>query len=165
MVSATTLDVINPATGRVFARCPEAVPPELDRAVDAARRAFPAWRDRTYEARAQRINGFCERCAERNAAHGLLTREQGKPLGQAKDEIGRAARSPEGMTQIAITPQILEDMERRRIELQFFPLGVAGIITPWNAPINLALGPLVSALYTGNTRHPEAVAVHAAHAR
>ncbi len=40
---------------------------------------------------------------------------------------------------------------QRRIELKYFPLGVVGIITPWNAPINLAAGPLVAALYTGNT--------------
>ncbi len=152
VVSATTLDVINPATGRVFARCPEAGSAELDRAVDAARRAFPAWRDLTYEARAQRINGFCDALrADQESLARLLTLEQGKPLGQAKDEIGRAATQSVGLTQIAITPQILEDSDQRRIELQFFALGVAGIITPWNAPINLAAGPLTSALYTGNT--------------
>ena len=39
----------------------------------------------------------------------------------------------------------------KHIELQYRPLGVVGIITPWNAPINLALGPIASALYTGNT--------------
>jgi acyl-CoA reductase-like NAD-dependent aldehyde dehydrogenase len=152
VVSATTLDVINPATGQVFARCPEAGPAELDRAVDAARRAFPAWRDLTYAARAQRIKGFCEalRTHQESLAR-LLTLEQGKPLGQAKDEIGRAATQSEGLTQIPIVSQLLEDNEQRRIELQFFALGVAGIITPWNAPVNLAAGPLASALYTGNT--------------
>src|SRR5690606_14293243 len=43
------------------------------------------------------------------------------------------------------------DTPEQHIELVYRPLGVVGIITPWNAPINLALGPLVSALYTGNT--------------
>jgi acyl-CoA reductase-like NAD-dependent aldehyde dehydrogenase len=55
------------------------------------------------------------------------------------------------MARIPIRTEVLEENEQRRIELQFVPLGVAGIITPWNAPINLAAGPLVSALYTGNT--------------
>jgi acyl-CoA reductase-like NAD-dependent aldehyde dehydrogenase len=77
--------------------------------------------------------------------------EQGKPLQQAKDEITRAASQSEGMSKIPIVPQVLEDNDQRRIELHWFPLGVAGIITPWNAPINLAAGPLTSALYTGNT--------------
>jgi len=148
---ASTLDVINPATGQVFARCPAAGQSELDRAVSAARAAFPAWRDLSYAARTERIGRFCQALRQhQDALAELLTLEQGKPLQQAKDEITRAASQSEGMTKIPIVPQVLEDTDQRRIELQWFPLGVAGIITPWNAPINLAAGPLTSALYTGN---------------
>jgi acyl-CoA reductase-like NAD-dependent aldehyde dehydrogenase len=147
----TTLDVINPATGQVFARCPAAGRDELDRAVEAARRAHDGWRRLSYADRAARIRDFCQSLrAHQEALARLLTLEQGKPLSQARDEIGRAASQSEGLTHIAIEPQLLEDNEQRRIELQWFPLGVAGIITPWNAPINLAAGPLTSALYTGN---------------
>jgi len=148
----SSLEVINPATGHVFARCPAAGRHELDRAVDAARRAFPGWRDTSYAERTARIREFCHslrRNQDRLAR--LLTMEQGKPLGQALDEIGRAASQSEGLTQIPILPQVIEDNDQRRIELQFYPLCVAGIITPWNAPVNLAAGPLTSALYTGNT--------------
>jgi acyl-CoA reductase-like NAD-dependent aldehyde dehydrogenase len=81
----------------------------------------------------------------------LLTREQGKPVQQSKDEINRAATLTEGMLEIRFETQIIVDDAEKRIELRYVPLGVAGIITPWNAPINLAIGPLVSALYTGNT--------------
>src|SRR5688500_8690092 len=147
----SSLDVINPATGQVFARCPAAGRDELDRAVDSARRAFPGWRDTTYADRAARIRDFCQSLRQHQEELArLLTLEQGKPLQQAKDEIARAASQSEGMTKIPIVPQVLEDNDQRRIELQWFPLGVAGIITPWNAPINLAAGPLTSALYTGN---------------
>ena len=146
------LDVINPATGRIFARCPAAGREDLDRAVDAARRAFPDWRDTSYDARASRIGAFCQSVrANQESLARLLTTEQGKPLAQARDEIARAASQSEGLTRIPIRPQLLEDSDQRRIELQFFPLGVAGVITPWNAPVNLAAGPLTSALYTGNT--------------
>jgi acyl-CoA reductase-like NAD-dependent aldehyde dehydrogenase len=149
--AASMLDVINPATGRVFARCPAAGRPELDQAVAAARRAFPAWRDRSYADRAECIGRFCQSLRDRqDELARLLTMEQGKPLQQAKDEITRAASQSEGMTKIPIVAELLEDNDQRRIELQWFPLGVAGIITPWNAPINLAAGPLTSALYTGN---------------
>jgi acyl-CoA reductase-like NAD-dependent aldehyde dehydrogenase len=149
---SSTLDVINPATGRVFARCPAAGRDELERAVQAARRAFPAWRDMSYADRAACIGRFCQSLREhQDELAYLLTLEQGKPLQQAKDEIARAASQSEGMTKIPILPQLIEDNEQRRIEVQFVPLGVAGIITPWNAPINLAAGPLTSALYTGNT--------------
>jgi acyl-CoA reductase-like NAD-dependent aldehyde dehydrogenase len=147
----SSLDVINPATGQVFARCPAAGRDELDSAVAAARRAFPAWRDLSYGDRAGRIRGFCESLKQhQDELARLLTMEQGKPIAQAKDEITRAATQSEGMTKIAIVPELLEDNAQRRIELQWFPLGVAAIITPWNAPINLAAGPLTSALYTGN---------------
>jgi len=146
------LDVINPATGQVFARCPAAGRDELDRAVAAARRAFPQWRSRRYADRADHIGRFCQALrAKREQLASLLTMEQGKPLRQSEDEITRATTQSEGLTRIAIEPQLLEDSNERRIEVQFFPLGVAGIITPWNAPINLAAGPLTSALYTGNT--------------
>src|SRR5215510_9839119 len=147
----SSLDVINPATGQVFARCPAAGRDELDRAVAAARRAFASWRDLTYADRAARIRAFCQSLRQhQDALARLLTMEQGKPLSQARDEITRAASQSEGLAQIPITPQLIEDNDQRRIELQWFALGVAGIITPWNAPINLAAGPLASALYTGN---------------
>jgi acyl-CoA reductase-like NAD-dependent aldehyde dehydrogenase len=151
-IGSSTLDVINPATGQVFARCPAAGREDLDRAVTAARRAFPSWRDLSFADRAERIGRLCQSLRDRQEELAyLLTMEQGKPRQQARDEITRAASQSEGLTRIAIQPQLLEDNDQRRTELQFFPLGVAGIITPWNAPINLAAGPLTSALYTGNT--------------
>jgi acyl-CoA reductase-like NAD-dependent aldehyde dehydrogenase len=150
--TSTALDVINPATGKVFARCPAAGRAELDRAVAAARRAFATWRAFSYAERAEHIRGFAESLRrEQEPLARLLTMEQGKPLSQAKDEIARAATQSEGLARIPILPQLIEDNDERRIEVQFAPLGVAGIITPWNAPVNLAAGPLTSALYTGNT--------------
>ncbi len=147
-----TLDVINPATGKVFARCPAAGRADLDRAVAAARRAFPAWSALSFQERTLFIKQMAA-ILRTNAPElaELLTREQGKPLQQSVDEINRAASQSEGMTQIVISSETITDDAERRIELRYVPLGVAGIITPWNAPINLAAGPLVSALYTGNT--------------
>ncbi|MEP7245268.1 MAG: aldehyde dehydrogenase family protein [Gammaproteobacteria bacterium] len=146
------LDVINPATGKVFAQCPAAGRAELDRAVAAARRAQPAWAALSFEHRTKFIQRLSEVLqANQDLLAGILTREQGKPVQQSKDEIGRAASQSLGLAQIRIDNEIIEDNAERRIELRYVPLGVAGIITPWNAPINLAAGPLVSALYTGNT--------------
>jgi acyl-CoA reductase-like NAD-dependent aldehyde dehydrogenase len=145
------LEVINPATGEVFARCPAAGRAELDRAVEAARAAFLEWRGRSFEERRVAIRRMAQVLRDTQAELAeLLTLEQGKPLGQSRDEIARAATQSEGMAQIAIEPEVLLDDASRHIELRYFPLGVVGIITPWNAPINLAAGPLTSALYTGN---------------
>jgi acyl-CoA reductase-like NAD-dependent aldehyde dehydrogenase len=146
------LDVINPATGAVFARCPAAGKAQLDHAVVVARRAGHEWARKSYEERAAVIKRMADVLrANQDMLAELLTREQGKPVGQSRDEIGRAASQSEGMCAIPIPVEKLVEDKERRIELHYRPLGVVGIITPWNAPINLAAGPMVSALYTGNT--------------
>jgi acyl-CoA reductase-like NAD-dependent aldehyde dehydrogenase len=146
------LEVINPATGTVFARCPAASRKQLDDAVASARRASHAWAAQSFEDRAAAIKRMAAALrAHQDALAELLTREQGKPIGQSRDELGRAATQSEGMANIRIPVEKLFEDAERRIELHYRPLGVVGIITPWNAPINLAAGPLVSALYTGNT--------------
>lgn len=145
------LDVINPATGAVFAHCPAAGAPQLDAAVAAARRAFPAWRDLSWEQRASYIARFAEALeTHKEPLARLLTQEQGKPLSQSRDEIARAGTLSVGMTKIRVEAETILDNAERHVELRYRPLGVAGIITPWNAPVNLAAGPLASALVTGN---------------
>jgi acyl-CoA reductase-like NAD-dependent aldehyde dehydrogenase len=146
------LDVINPAFGEIFARCPAADRNQLDRAVQAARAAFADWRNTSFDERAALIKKMSQRLREhQNEIAELLTREQGKPLAQAVAEIDRGSAQSDGMVGIEIPVEVLIDDQERHIELHYRPLGVVGIITPWNAPVNLALGPLVSALYTGNT--------------
>ena len=150
--SGNSLSVINPATGQVFARCPAATREQLDQAVAAARVAAQSWSQLSFEARRAYIKQFSEALqANKEWLGRLLTLEQGKPLQQAAEEIGRAGTQGEGMANIKIEPEVIMDNAERHIELHYQPLGVVGIITPWNAPINLAVGPLVSALYTGNT--------------
>src|SRR5579863_9743169 len=152
IAGAPGLDVINPATGAVFARAPRATPEDLERAVAAARRAFQSWRETSFEQRRAHIGRLsAAMLAQQSSLAELLTREQGKPLSQARDEIKRAAIQSEGMAAISIESELILDDAQRRIELHYVPLGVVGIITPWNAPINLAAGPLIMALYTGNT--------------
>ncbi len=149
--SEAWLDVIDPSTGLAFARAPSAGRAELDRAVAAARRAAVQWRERSFEERRAAIGRMAQVFRDHQAELAeLLTREQGKPLEQSRAEVTRAATQAEGMADIPIEPELLLEDETRRIELRYVPLGVAGIITPWNAPINLAAGPLTSALYTGN---------------
>jgi acyl-CoA reductase-like NAD-dependent aldehyde dehydrogenase len=149
--ASAQLEVINPATGAVFARCPAAGPKELDAAVAAARRAFPAWKALGFEARAGYIARMAAALeAEKEPLARLLTQEQGKPVGQSKDEITRAGTLSVGISKIKVEGELIQDTAERHIELRWQPLGVAGIITPWNAPVNLAAGPLASALYTGN---------------
>lgn len=150
--SAVRFEVINPATGAPFASCPAATRDQLDAAVLAAQRAFSEWSNTTFQYRRSLITRLCDVLrANQDMLAELLTREQGKPLAQAREEIARAATQSEGMTQIQILPEVIVDDAQRHIELQYVPMGVVGIIIPWNAPVNLSAGPLTSALYTGNT--------------
>jgi acyl-CoA reductase-like NAD-dependent aldehyde dehydrogenase len=149
---SNAFEVINPATGAAFALCPAANREELDAAVSAARAAAPAWAARSYEARRALIHELATALAtHKDVLAELLTREQGKPIGQARDEVVRAGSQAEGMAQILIEDEVLAEDAQRHIVLRYAPLGVVGIITPWNAPISLATGPMAAALYTGNT--------------
>jgi acyl-CoA reductase-like NAD-dependent aldehyde dehydrogenase len=149
---SNAFEVINPATGAAFALCPSASRAELDTAVAAARSAAPAWSARSYEERRALVGELAASLAtHKDALAELLTCEQGKPIGQARDEVVRAGAQAEGMAQILINDEVLAEDSQRHIVLRYAPLGVVGIITPWNAPISLATGPLAAALYTGNT--------------
>ena len=146
------LEVIDPATEEVFAVCPAAGREHLEQAVAAARRASGDWRARTFEQRAELIRQYSVLLREhKNELGALLTREQGKPIGQSVAEFERGTAQADGMAGIEIPVEVLLEDEKRRIELNYRPLGVVGIITPWNAPAALALGSLSAALYTGNT--------------
>jgi acyl-CoA reductase-like NAD-dependent aldehyde dehydrogenase len=150
--SDNSFEIINPATGSAFAQCPQATRTQLDTAVKAAVHAFAGWRATTYEQRRALIRqmGSVIR-ANADMLSVLLTREQGKPLGHAREEITRATTQAEGMADIRIDSELITDDAQRSIMLQYVPLGVIGVIIPWNAPVNLAAGPLTAALYTGNT--------------
>ncbi|WP_423603478.1 aldehyde dehydrogenase family protein [Sphingomonas sp. MS122] len=146
------IEVIDPATGAPFALAPDATRAELDQAVAAARRAFPAWSATAIEERRALLVRVAERLrAQAEPIGKLLTTEQGKPLSDAIGEIARAAAHMEGLVQLDISDQLLRDDGYERVEIRHRPLGVVGGITPWNVPIMLATLKIAQALYTGNT--------------
>ena len=150
--SESSFPVINPSTESAFAKCPDASKEQLDKAVIAARAAFNGWANRSYNERAEMLQRFGNTIVEHTESLSeLLTREQGKPLVQAKSEIQRAAAQYDRITRIEICPEVIADDDSQHIELHYRPLGVVGAITPWNVPVILASGKIAQALYTGNT--------------
>src|SRR5665213_2114520 len=150
--SDSNFDVINPSTGASFAQCPSASRDQLDRAVAAARAAFPAWSRLSFGARREAITAFAHGLAARIDEIGpVLTREQGKPLGQAKWEIGGAVHELEEMCKRELTTQLIREDQTHRVELLYHPIGVVGAITPWNFPIILAAHKIAHGLFAGNT--------------
>jgi acyl-CoA reductase-like NAD-dependent aldehyde dehydrogenase len=150
--SHAEFDVVNPATGQPFARCPDASREDLDEAVASARRAFPAWSALPAQRRAEYVRAFAQALRERESELApLLTREQGKPLAAAHAEFSSSASHIEALASIDIGPELARDNERGRVEYRYRALGVVGAITPWNFPVALAVWKIGHALYTGNT--------------
>ncbi|MDX3904399.1 MAG: aldehyde dehydrogenase family protein [Pigmentiphaga sp.] len=150
--SERAFPVIDPATGQPFALCPDASRAQLDAAVAAAARAQAMWRHTPLAARRDALRAFAAALRQnRDDLAVLLTREQGKPLHRAQDELDRAANAIDILTGIDIGPEVLRDDASGRVELHYRPLGVVGAITPWNVPIVLATPKIAQALYCGNT--------------
>ena len=150
--SARSFDVINPATGAAFAQCPDASRAQLDEAVAAARQAFGSWRRLSFDERRKCLFQFA--AAMRDEVEPLaqiLVREQGKTLAECRRELSFVPLQIERLSSIEVTGEVLRDDDKGRIELRYRPLGVVGVITPWNVPVGIAIGRIVQALYTGNT--------------
>ena len=152
VTSENSFGVINPATGEPFAKCPDASRDQLDAAVDAARRAFSSWRNLTVDERRSYLMHFGQAFKERVEEFiPLLVQEQGKPLAAARMELAYTPVQIERLCALKVDVEILRNDAKGKVELRYRPLGVVGIITPWNVPISIAVGRIVQALYTGNT--------------
>lgn len=147
-----TIDVINPATEDVIFAAPDASRDQLEEAVAAARRAFPAWRDtplRDRQALVGRIGDVIEANAEDFMR--LLTMEQGKARAGAEWEILGSVAWCRAISGQELQVELVADERDRRVETRRVPIGVVGAITPWNFPILLAVWKIAPALVTGNT--------------
>ena len=149
---ATEQGVINPATARVFTTAPRADEAQLNAAVAAAKRAFPAWAARPVDERRTKLLAFADAIEARLEEFvGVLTAEQGKPIPDAQFELAAAVgilRFTAGMD----TPtRVLIENDTTRLIQHRTPLGVVAAITPWNFPVMLLMVKLAPALITGNT--------------
>lgn len=146
------IEVVNPANGQVFERAPRATAAHLDAAVDAARAAFAGWKATSFEQR----QALLVSCAAKIEAHAdelaaLFTREHGRPLATAREEILGAAGWLKASKYLKLPVDVTEDSKTRRVEVHHEPLGVVCAIVPWNFPVLLASWKIAPALLTGNT--------------
>jgi acyl-CoA reductase-like NAD-dependent aldehyde dehydrogenase len=151
--AARKLSVINPATGKELATVPDVDAASLDDAVDAARKAFPAWRALPLARRKEFLKEALteiDRHAEELSV--LLTAEQGRPLFQARWEIDLLTkRFGPAFVQMDI-PEIEQDVaDIGHVFKRYTPIGVVGAITPWNLPVLLSFIKTLPALLAGNT--------------
>jgi acyl-CoA reductase-like NAD-dependent aldehyde dehydrogenase len=152
VTTGADLDVINPATGDVLAKCPRADAAVLDRAVAAAGEVFPGWSKVSVDERAAALVALADALQARAEEFArLLTEEQGKPLDQARSEIGAAAYVLRTFAEMRLPVETLREDAGGRIVEYRVPLGVVAAITPWNFPMLLLMNKLAPALLAGNT--------------
>jgi succinate-semialdehyde dehydrogenase/glutarate-semialdehyde dehydrogenase len=147
-----TVEIRNPADGSIVGTVPVMRGGETRRAIEAAARALPEWSKRTAKERATVLRRFAEAMiANADDLAIIMTSEQGKPLAEARGEIGYAASFLEWFAEEGkrvygeIIPTFRADA---RLMVLRQPVGVAAAITPWNFPaamITRKLGPALAA--------------------
>ncbi|MGD0198584.1 MAG: aldehyde dehydrogenase family protein [Solirubrobacteraceae bacterium] len=147
------MQVIEPATEAVLEEVPCAGAAEVDEAVARARGAFPAWRALAPAARSEHLRALVATLeSSREELAQLEARNAGKPIGDARGEMGMVidtfryyAAAPERVLGDTIPVAGGEAFTVRE------PLGVVGLIVPWNFPLTIAAWKLAPALAAGNT--------------
>lgn len=150
-----SVDVYNPATEELLGSVPDNSADTVDRAVDAARRAQPAWERLPPIQRAQHLKVIARKLREnRETLAQTITREQGKILPLARLEVDFTAEYMDYMADWARKMEgeiVTSDRPGENILLFRRPLGVTAGILPWNFPLFLIARKMAPALITGNT--------------
>ncbi len=150
---ADHLDVFNPANGRVISRVPLSAYADVDRAVAAAKAAFPAWSAMPIKERVQvffRYKALLEKNIDELAA--LITEENGKIDSEARAEVLKSAELCEfavSLPQIT-AGEVLEVSRGVECRVERFPVGVVASITPFNFPNMVPNWTIPNALALGN---------------
>ncbi|MEM7215610.1 MAG: NAD-dependent succinate-semialdehyde dehydrogenase [Pseudomonadota bacterium] len=150
--SGETFDVNNPATGAVIGTVPNAGKAEAQRAVQAAADAFKTFGKTTAKERSEMLHKLHDVIMENqeSLAH-LLSAEQGKPLAEARGEVGMSAayiRWYAAEARRVYGDVIPSPWNDRRILVTREPIGVVSCITPWNFPSSMLarkVGPAIAA--------------------
>ncbi len=150
-----TLDVTDPATGEVIGQVPDMGLAETRRAIAAAEAALPSWRALAAGQRAAILKRWHALImAHQEELALILTREQGKPLAEARGEIAYGASFVEWFAEEArrtYGDTIPAPKGGQRIIVQKQPVGVCGLIIPWNFPSALFHRKAAAALAAGCT--------------
>ncbi len=153
--SGQRLEVVDPATGRSIGSVPEMGAVETGHAIEAAATALPGWRQRPAKARGQLLRCWFEAVTAATAdLAAIITAESGKPLAEARGEVGYAAAFLEWYGEEArraygeVIPPHQAD---KRLLVIRQPIGVAAAITPWNFPAAMILRKAAAALAAGCT--------------
>lgn len=150
--SGQTFAVLDPGNGEIIGHVPDSGADDTIAAIAAAEKALPAWRARPAAARAQLLRRLFERMMDNvEPLARLLSRENGKPLAEARGEVRYGASFIEWFAAEArrvYGDQIPASTPDKRLQVSYEPVGVCALITQWNFPnamITRKLGPALAA--------------------
>jgi 1-pyrroline dehydrogenase len=155
-VEGGTMEVLNPATGETIAEVPSGTQADVDRAVEAAKKALPEWLETTPGERAEallKLAAAVEDNAEELAE--LESQNVGKPLSYARDEMPVSAdnlRFFAGAARLLEGKAAGEYMRGYTSMIRREPVGIVGGIAPWNYPLMMAVWKMGPALAAGNVQ-------------
>jgi aldehyde dehydrogenase (NAD+) len=146
-----TLDVINPATEQAIGKVAIGSPADVDAAVAAAKRAFPAWSQTSREERMALLEKIIALYKERiPQLAATISSEMGAPI-----KLANAAQAPAGLGHLMTALRVLKNFEfeqdQRTTRVVYEPVGVCALITPWNWPLNQIACKVAPALAAGCT--------------
>jgi betaine-aldehyde dehydrogenase/aminobutyraldehyde dehydrogenase len=155
-VEGGTMEVLNPATGETIAEVPRGSQADVDRAVEAAKKALPEWLETTPGERQEvllKLAAVIDDNAEELAE--IESRNVGKPLSYARDEMPVSAdniRFFAGAARVLEGKASGEYMRGYTSMLRREPIGIVGGIAPWNYPLMMAVWKFAPALAAGNVQ-------------
>jgi 1-pyrroline dehydrogenase len=154
--SGETMEVLNPATGEAIADVPRCGAEDVDRAVEAAKRALPEWLDATPKERSELLHKLAD-VLDANAEElaRLESQNVGKPLLASRDEMPFSAdnlRFFAGAARLLEGRSAGEYIKGYTSIVRREPLGVVGGICPWNYPLMMAVWKIGPALAAGNVQ-------------
>jgi betaine-aldehyde dehydrogenase len=152
--SGKTFAVVNPANGEEFATVPLGGKPEVDKAVAAARQAFPVWSRKPQTERTQILLQIAAVLKEKSRELAELeSRNHGFPISVAENVVQASFRLFEYAAQCArmLMSEVIPVQNNLRVFMQREPIGVAALITPWNVPLNSVAKKVAFSIAAGNT--------------
>ncbi|KAF7282472.1 hypothetical protein GWI33_002646 [Rhynchophorus ferrugineus] len=154
-ISGKYFEVSNPSNGKVVAEVPDMGVPDAQIAIDSAFSAFQNWKNTTAKDRSQILRRWYNLLVENQSkiAH-ILTAESGKPLLEAKGEVVYGNSFVEWFSELSrqVRGEIIESsVPSKKILIHHQPIGVVGLITPWNFPHAMIARKAAAALSVGCT--------------
>ncbi len=146
-----TIDVVNPYTEAVIASIPAGTAADVDRAVAAARAAFPGWAATPVDRRADLLDAVAERLSERgDELAAIITSEVGTPIGLSRLlQVGLPTMSFASMGGLLDELALEEEVGNSLVVRE--PIGVVAAIAPWNYPLHQMAAKVAPALAAGCT--------------